>query len=1604
MESGVGVVSGIIWGDIAMPPVPTGTELGSVSIGTVNVIGSVGKVEVRFASSSEWVDMGQPVADPATQAQVTAIRGIDSGAPKLRLRYGPTVVPGTHKFAVRVWDSTDSSFDEREVSVVVYVGDRVGYQQKVDINGSAFDENDVAAWRPGLNGESLAIIRYSGPITLADRTITKPASVTGTNGAWAVICFTNSMTVKWVRWVSSLYGNLSFTPTGLQAPVAVDPKGNVYLTCWFGQSGVSVVGYDASGQATLTRSNLVAGSVILRLDSTGNWIDSVAFDEGVISCVTDSAELPVVIAANTDSGSLFVNDVLVETTAAGRSSVFVWLRPDFTVAYSEWVTPSGTGASTAAVTSMVVRSGTTSPVATYRASNVSSLSGRTGTVGLSSTRYRSYVVIQVTPEFLGLFQVYQAPSGFAISSGRYGIAATNGRVIVVGSITETSSDQQLAIGPDDILDVPARPSGQTAGFSLGFISLDELLNPLSSGLLRIHSRSLGTLAIAATGATGVVLSTGPTGLLPDNTTQLGPCVIAFDIASRTTKWAAQAKFVSQSSSQLAANVISFAIDRTGTALLGMYLDSSYNSGISVAQVQLINSDSTTSTIPNTGGLYNGSAIADPRDENLLLTLSPVGRWAQGSEDSLPPAGGYDPLGPQWTDAALTAWPIEATGDSSVSAILQVYNPDAIQSDVPDQPTETRHTVPGSINNLIVTPGNGSAALNWDPLVDAKGYRIYKFVSYTGALVASLIAEVEGSVTSYTVTGLTNDQPVKLGVSAFTTATETVVVDVWTTPTIDGTPADAPDSKWSSLTIEVQPAGGSDQWTSSGFSDVAGALTVTQDDADGSLPDLSARVTFQPSTAIYDSVGLEARAKAVTSTGRILYSPVLPLLTTYNGGGGDVLDVSGSDVQTTEDQPVDVVWSASVPVSWTLSPTTVVDDEGRTAGTLSIINGQNSASATIRFIPAPDWNGTASADVNVVAGGATGSSILSINVDAVADAPAAPVPTTVPSFPEDGYAEVVFVWTDRDLEYDPFGTWTLEFADQPTGPWNSGGLTTPKVAVANLDDEDGDTSARVRISANGNVSGSYLIYMRVRDESGDTPVVSPVAEVSGFITAVNDKPSAPTPPRMPLCQPGSTGVVGTFTSFDPDPGSGLTWQLAASASGPWSTTMTLAGIGVLSVEDPDAADLAGRVRFTPDGALVGPALYRFYLRAVDGSGLAGDGGLITGAVSSPALSVHLQRLIRTTTSASVSQLCPLTTVTSLRTTDSLDGPGSASVSVTAAELARRAEQLGITVQALLDPNAVEVVVRSGNVSLWTGPIVETAFDAGSGIVRVEARGLLTYLESREVETQAEYINVEQSALAWEVVSTEQEKDFGHLALTNGATATGVNRTIKFEKDSTVAGALDALQRQANGVELWVDPDRAFRAALARGEDKRTSIRITSGQVLSSNLAVREESIATVVIVDGKLDENDVPIATATASDPDELARRGRMVRRVRADNLQTTAACQALAEEILQASRTPTSAYRVSIDVDPYRPVAVSDIDAGDVVTLDLWDPQLGHVLEHVRVVSKTVTLDASADRLLLDLDLETARFTESGDVMGRYAKGRFTPEVIAGLYDALYAA
>lgn len=664
-----------------------------------------------------------------------------------------------------------------------------------------------------------------------------------------------------------------------------------------------------------------------------------------------------------------------------------------------------------------------------------------------------------------------------------------------------------------------------------------------------------------------------------------------------------------------------------------------------------------------------------------------------------------------------------------------------------------------------------------------------------------------------------------------------------------------------------------------------------------------------------------------------------------------------------------------------------------AGTASVASQDDTVpSAAFGFMPASNWHGTARFDARVSNGAEWSPWVtVTVTVTPVADAPSAVV-GEAPDTPEDTPAEFTLTWSDPDdldLDHTAAATgYSLELGLSASGPWTAlEDLDVGGATIRVLSYSETALAATLRTEPTANFHGLYAVAVRVIDPDGNA---GPARLLTGTITSVDDAPARVTPARMPAASSGQT-VVGTFTTSDPDTdNTSWTFTIASTAAGPWGSSLVVPSVGTLTVLDADLTDFRGDVRLEQQAGGATLTRYRFFIRATDSTGLSSPVTEVIGYVAPPQAGGWLQRLDRSESAATVVRLCPLVGLRRLSVTESLTGPGSAELTVNAAEVRQRAADLNMSPAELLEAGAREFSVVVGGEPVWVGPITEVRWDAGSDIVAISARGLMSYLESRVLPAETGYVTTDLGVIVADLVADTQAASWGALAIADGTVAVGSSTTVTFPAGERLTDVLRALgDEEVDAPEVWVDADRILRTAVARGADQRSKVRITSGMCEVASWTTRDDDLATVVTVvapDG---------ISGTYVDSAGVAVYGRVERVVDADYLLTVEACETLAERIAKARAVRIETLRLRVSVGSGRPFSVSDVGVGDVVTVDLRDPQLGQVLGSYRIVGRTLELAAAgAEALVATLDLESSRYVD-GRLVG--SRTRHVPEVMARL-------
>lgn len=768
--------------------------------------------------------------------------------------------------------------------------------------------------------------------------------------------------------------------------------------------------------------------------------------------------------------------------------------------------------------------------------------------------------------------------------------------------------------------------------------------------------------------------------------------------------------------------------------------------------------------------------------------------------------------------------------------------------------------------------------------------------------------------------------------------------------------------------------------------------------------LAASVMASTDAGWYGTATVSVRWKVGTRTG-----PVKTFTTTVTNIPEATDAPDGVTFDTVENEPVEKwVSFADDPdfvgtYTWQLSPQTeapysttgtsiTVLDGALTAGTAEIVSVDNANQrARVRYSPG-DWNGYTSFSIRVSNGVWSSWTSLSVNVASRADAPTAPT-GTVPALAEDGTVEMVISWTDADNLDGTMSAqdgYQLRLAPVDSGFTDLDFVDVGKVIVRVLSYSESALQATVRLEAKANQTGSFSFRAQVKDTTDPTVKRSPITTFTGTIGSVADTPEQPLPSRMPLARPEQS-VTQTFTTRDPDDSdTSWTFEIAAIDSTSWGSTLTIPQVGTLTVVDTNTGNKNADVRLDQISGGATVSRYQFKLRVTDSSARTSATTIVTGYVATPAAGVWLQQVTRTSGTATIGTLTPLTTVRSLSATESLAGPGDAEVTVSAGEVAARAAALGVTVADLLEPGAIELLIAAGGETVWVGPVTDVSWDAAADEVTISARGLLSYLEARFLPADVTYTNVNGSAIVADLVADEQARPYGSIAVTDATVETTANHTLEFTAGTSVLEAIYEVADQVDGPEVWIDADRQLRSATTRGIDNRDRVRVTSGMCQVVSWSGQGDDIVTAATVTGQ------GTATGSYADASAMARFGRVERVVEAKQLTSNAACAALAQKIVEASARQAVSLSVQVPLTPDRPFGPSDVEVGNRVTVDVWDPQLGQVLGTYRIVNRSLELDGETFRARLDLEPVPVI---GGNLRVIPARSRHNPEVMYLLSD-----
>lgn len=595
---------------------------------------------------------------------------------------------------------------------------------------------------------------------------------------------------------------------------------------------------------------------------------------------------------------------------------------------------------------------------------------------------------------------------------------------------------------------------------------------------------------------------------------------------------------------------------------------------------------------------------------------------------------------------------------------------------------------------------------------------------------------------------------------------------------------------------------------------------------------------------------------------------------------------------------------------------------------------------------------------------------------LSDAPSPPT-GIAPDLFEDSPSTMTIFWTDLDETGGASGKYEIYASEvEPDGenwrPTSWTKLGTKNTDLVSIDVASLSTTsleATLNITPKKNKAGEYRFALKVKESTGDKQE-SVFAVFSATITDMPDIPE----------------IDGRFDVFDPD-GNDWDLELGLSEFGPWSDCITLADGTKLCVNgnEVDVVEKGTNNR------------YVYYIRAKDSTGQVSQPKRVIGFLGNGATGAYPQRIVRDVSGVvtAIEPMFFLFGITALRFEEGLDGVGYAEVEVASDQLKRRAQENNTSVTALLDPMSVELVVTYKGVPVFVGPITEVEWSSGSATTYITARGLLSYFEKRILKVETEYEEADLSDIAATMAAQAQAEAWGGLGIGTDTTDCGTAGTVPLAAGSTVLDALNAVAEKLDGPEVWVDPStRTLKARPTRGTDRRDRVRLTSAMADVAELKSREETLVTVARVVGG-DNGAGGNYEAVYASTTRLATYGRVEKNYSASQLMSNAECAAVAQRIVETRHITTPNLVVEVTVTPQRRFDLLDLGVGDVIAVDIEDPQFGRIVGDYRIVNRAADLVDQADGTYrMKLDIEPALYV-GGKLVG--SRSRFNPAMATEL-------
>lgn len=276
----------------------------------------------------------------------------------------------------------------------------------------------------------------------------------------------------------------------------------------------------------------------------------------------------------------------------------------------------------------------------------------------------------------------------------------------------------------------------------------------------------------------------------------------------------------------------------------------------------------------------------------------------------------------------------------------------------------------------------------------------------------------------------------------------------------------------------------------------------------------------------------------------------------------------------------------------------------------------------------------------------------------------------------------------------------------------------------------------------------------------------------------------------------------------------------------------------------------------------------------------------------------------------------------------------------------------------------IVIKENGTCVWFGPMANQTGDYEDldGYITVTGYSWLYYFKFRNTNKSQIYSQVQQSAIAWDLINTSQSETNGTLLITQGLNPTSMLRDRTYETYE-IAEALTNLANVINGFDFGFEPvldsDGRLSSVLfnvyypTKGSVREDLGKLEMGINVSSVSWTTISELYNTVIVEGS--GTGIPLIYES-SDPSSQQAYTRIEGYEKASDVSEYDTLQKKGETLLNENKV--EGYRLNLIIMPSSTLNKSGLEVGDTVICNL---KIGNHLEFINRKARVKSIPASVD-------------------------------------------